>query len=107
MSYNVTFEYGNILFDVQYSPFPDSLEKAQPEVAEIFVTPRTAENQLHQEAAGFSTMVSLALQHGASLATLRAAHPKHSSGKPTTWGGEALAVVARDLATLSKELEAA
>lgn len=91
----VNFEHNGIQFNIGYSLFDEHAKV--PEPAEIFVTPLVAESHLHQECATFSTVVSLALQFGVPLKTLRDALPKHSNGKPTTWQGEALAVLARDL----------
>jgi hypothetical protein len=81
------FEHGGHRFSLTFSRYHDG----RP--AEIFLSSRNIGSPLEAIARDAAVTVSLALQHGAPLATIRQAITKDHDGGPATLLGAALAAI--------------
>lgn len=83
--------FDGVAYDVAFGRFDDGT------AAEVFIDSMKPGSGLHALAHDAAVMISLALQHGVELATLRHAVAREANGKPQTIIGRALDAVAEEL----------
>jgi hypothetical protein len=86
----IAFEHGGADFTMTAGHYSDG------RLGEIFITAAHANSALDALASDAAIAISFALQHGADLASIRAAMKRNSSGEPSSPIGQALDLIEKE-----------